>query len=257
MPSNAEHLTILGCSPAWQNSGGACSAYLIDAGGSRVLVDCGNGAFGALRSHCDYATVDAIAITHTHGDHMLDLLPFAYALLYSPRARAGGLRHPVLWLPPGAADRIRSIFALIDRAELLDLAFDVREYRAGSQAQIGGLTLEFTEVPHFVPTHAIAATAPGGGRVVFGADSRPCPEIADFAQGASIAVLEATLQAAEDGVRGHMTAAEAAAIAAGAGVGRLVLTHITDELPREDLLASALEVHPGAVLARPGMQLPF
>ncbi len=86
------------------------SAYLVDAADTRVLIDCGNGAFSRLREVTDYASIDAIAITHTHGDHMLDLLPFAYALLYSPRALEVGLRKPTLLLPPGARERIRQIF---------------------------------------------------------------------------------------------------------------------------------------------------
>jgi len=245
-------LTVLGCSPSWQNEGEACSAYLVDAPGTRLLIDCGNGAFSRLRAHTDYASIDAIAITHTHGDHMLDLLPFAYALLYSPRALSEGLRKPLLLLPPTAADRIRQIFALIDRAELLDDAYDVREYEAAEPVQVGSLVLEFTPVPHFVPTHAVSVRTRAGGRFVFGADHRPCDEILQFARGADLLMLEATLLVPETGVRGHMTSSEAAVIAQSAGVDRLVLTHMSDELPRDELLAEANAIHANTLLAEPG-----
>ena len=43
-------LMVLGKSPAWQDAGGACSGYLVDAGGSCLLLDCGSGVFGKLRS---------------------------------------------------------------------------------------------------------------------------------------------------------------------------------------------------------------
>lgn len=251
------NLTVLGCSPSWQNVGECCSAYLVDAPDTRLLIDCGNGAFSRLREHTDYASIDAIAITHTHGDHMLDLLPFAYALLYSPRALEHGLRKPTLLLPPGARERIRTIFGLIDRPELLDDAYDVVEYEAAEPVQVGSLVLEFTAVPHFVPTHAVSVRTQAGGRFVFGADHRPCDEILDFARGADLLMLEATLLVPETGVRGHMTSSEAAAIAQQAGVDRLVLTHMSDELPREELLAQAQAIHAATVLAAPGATYAF
>lgn len=250
-------LTVVGCSPSWQNVGECCSAYLVDAADTRVLIDCGNGAFSRLREVTDYASIDAIAITHTHGDHMLDLLPFAYALLYSPRALEVGLRKPTLLLPPGARERIRQIFGLIDRAELLDDAYDVVEYEAAEPIEVGSLVLEFAEVPHFVPTHAVSVRTKAGGRFVFGADHRPCGEILEFARGADLLMLEATLLVPETGVRGHMTSSEAAAIAQEAGVDRLVLTHMSDELPREELLAQAQAIHPETVMAAPGAVYPF
>ena len=56
-------ITVLGKSPAWQDAGGACSGYLIEEGGTTVLLDCGNGVFGKLREHVDYTEVDAVVIT--------------------------------------------------------------------------------------------------------------------------------------------------------------------------------------------------
>lgn len=252
MPEQLASLTILGCSPAWQDAGGACSSYLVESGDTHVLLDCGNGAFARLRELRDYASIDAIVISHTHGDHVLDLLPFAYALLYSPRALAGKLRRPRLLLPPGAADRLREIFDLIDRAELLDLAFRVEHYDAGSEVTIGPLALRFAAVPHFVPTHAISVTTSAGGRLVYGADHKPCAAIVDFAKGADLALLEATISVPEEGVRGHMTATEAAEAAAAAGVERLLLTHIPDELPREHLVGLAQRVFARSQLAVSG-----
>ncbi|MBJ7470802.1 MAG: MBL fold metallo-hydrolase [Solirubrobacteraceae bacterium] len=251
------NLTVLGCSPSWQNVGEACTSFLVDAPGTRMLIDCGNGAFSKLRERCDYLSVDAIAITHTHGDHILDLLPFAYALLYSPRALKGESRRPRLLLPPGSTDRLRAIFDLIDRAELLDLAYDVEEYDPAVSSTVGSLTLDFAPVPHFVPTHAVRVSTEAGGRLVFGADHRPCQKIIDFATGADVLLLEATLLAPEEGVRGHITSVEAAEIALAAGVGQLVLTHMSDELPREQLVAQAAALHPDTALAVPGATYTF
>src|ERR1043166_7344733 len=78
-------LTVLGKSPSWQDADGACSGYLIEEDGFRLLLDCGNGVFSKLRRFVDYVDVDAVVISHLHADHFLDLVPFSYALTYAPR----------------------------------------------------------------------------------------------------------------------------------------------------------------------------
>src|SRR6266480_4965322 len=78
-------ITVLGKSPSWQDAGGACSGYLIEDGGTTVLLDCGNGVFSKLRQHLDYTELDAVLVSHLHADHFLDLIPYAYALTYAPR----------------------------------------------------------------------------------------------------------------------------------------------------------------------------
>jgi hypothetical protein len=42
-------ITVLGKSPSWQDVDGACSGYLVEEDGCRMLVDCGNGVFSKLR----------------------------------------------------------------------------------------------------------------------------------------------------------------------------------------------------------------
>src|SRR5205823_5600261 len=75
-------ITVLGKSPAWQDVDGACSGYLVEAGGVRLLLDCGPGVFAKLRRFADYAAIDAVVISHLHADHILDLVPFASGLRY-------------------------------------------------------------------------------------------------------------------------------------------------------------------------------
>src|SRR4051812_12511301 len=101
-------ITVLGKSPAWQDVGGACSGYLIEGGGMRVLLDCGPGVFAKLRERLDYVDVDAVVISHLHADHVNDLVPFASALRYS--GRVGDVR-PRLLAPPGAQEVLERLCA--------------------------------------------------------------------------------------------------------------------------------------------------
>jgi len=245
-------ITVLGKSPAWQDAGGACSGYLIEEGDRRVLLECGNGVFGKLRQACDFTTVDAVVISHLHADHFFDLVPYAYALAYSAQARAAG-RRPLLHAPPRARETFRRITGAWDAEQLIEQAFDVREYDAGSELELGGLRLRFHEVPHFISAFAIRFGA-GAGSFTYGADCSPNDAIVGFARDSDLLMLEATIQEPEnEGERGHMTPAEAGEHARRAAAGRLVLTHISDDVDAEWARAEARRTFAGPVeLAREG-----
>jgi ribonuclease BN (tRNA processing enzyme) len=257
-------LTVLGKSPSWQDAGGACSGYLVEDGDTRVLVDCGNGVFGKLRERMDYVDVDAVVISHLHADHFLDLVPYSYALTYAPRQQPvpvhtwPGTDHParpVLHVPPGARDTFRQVVGAWGNDDLIENAFDLREYDPDAQLDIGPLRIRFQRVPHFTETFAMSISSTGGaGQIIYGADCRPTDDLARFAKGATLMLVEATLPRPErDGQRGHLTSAEAGEHASAAGAGRLVLVHISDELDPEWARSQAAGSFSGPVeVAREG-----
>ncbi len=234
-------ITVLGKSPAWADAGGACSGYLIEDGETTVLLDCGNGVFGKLREHVDYTDLDAVVISHVHADHCIDLIPYAYALLLTPRQQPVPVAghpgtddpaRPRLIVPPGARQVLRTVVGAWGDEELIEQAFVVEDYDSESTVEIGSLKVRFAEVPHLILTHAVEFTSSHGeGRFTFGADSRPCEEIVEFARDTDLLFLEATLPRPErTGIRGHLTPGEAGDHAKRAGARRLVLTHVSDEL---------------------------
>ncbi len=254
---------MLGKSPAWQDAGGACSGYLVEDAGTTVLLDCGNGVFGKLRRHCDYTEVDAVVITHMHADHFIDLIPYSYGLLLTPRQQPVPVAghpgtddpaRPRLIAPPGATRTLRSVVGSWGDEELIETAFRIEEYDRESTVGIGPLTATFAEVPHFVLTHAVDLTSAGGGRFTFGADCRPCEELVEFARDTDLLLVEATLPRPErTGIRGHLTPAEAGDHARRAGARRVVLTHISDELDPAWALEQASAAFGGPVeIAREG-----
>lgn len=218
-------ITVLGKSPAWQDAGGACSGYLVEEGGTTLLVDCGNGVFGKLREVVDYWAVDAVVVSHLHADHCIDLIPYSYALSYSPRARAFPHPRPTLYVPPEGRDVFRQIAGAWNTPELVEQAFCLIEYEPSGSLTLGPLTITFHEVPHYIRTHAVKVSGPSGS-FTFGADCRPNDELIEFARGTDLLMLEATLESPEEGQRGHLTWAEAGAHGRAAGARRLVLTHI-------------------------------
>jgi ribonuclease BN (tRNA processing enzyme) len=234
-------LTVLGKSPAWQDAGGACSGYLIEESDTRVLVDCGNGVFGKLRERTEYVDIDAVVISHMHADHFLDLVPFSYALTYAPRQQpvpvdrwpgTDNPARPQLHVPPGATATFRRVVGAWGNEDLIEKAFDLREYEASSRLDIGPLQFSFQPVPHFTETYAMCiCSSEGPGRIIYGADSSPTKALNEFASDADLILVEAPLPRPErNGKRGHLTPGEAGLQARATGARRLLLVHISDEL---------------------------
>ncbi len=93
-----------------------------------------------------------------------------------------------------------------------------------------------------------------GKVIVYSGDTRPSESLAKLAKGADILIHEATLSdalAAAAERDGHSTAGGVAKLAAEAGVGRLILTHISARYKDPGvLLAEAKRHFPGAEIAQ-------
>jgi ribonuclease BN (tRNA processing enzyme) len=241
-------LTVLGKSPAWTDAGGACSGYLVEGDGGRpFLVDCGNGVFGKLRLRRDYRDVEAVVVSHLHADHLLDLVPFSYALTVGPDAET--LARPRLLAPSGADSFFRRLVGTWDREDLINRAFAIEEYEPGAELEVCGVAVRPHAVPHFGPTHAIEL-ADAGGRIVFGSDGRFSERLVAASLGVDVLIAEATLAEPDPAPierRGHMSAREAGELAERAGAGLLVLTHISDELDHGRAAAEAASAFSGPV----------
>jgi len=231
-------ITVLGKSPAWQDAGGACSGYLVEADGRCLLLDCGNGVFAKLREARAFTDVCAVVISHLHADHFFDLVPYAYALAYSHQAKATGAR-PLLYAPPGARETFRQVTSAWQAPELIEQSFELHEYDTAGELELDPLRLRFHEVPHFIRTHAVQVRA-GARSFTYGADCGPNEEIVAFARDTDLLMLEATLEQPDEGdARGHLTPAEAGAHARRAGARRLVLTHVSADHDAARLRAEA------------------
>jgi ribonuclease BN (tRNA processing enzyme) len=89
-----------------------------------------------------------------------------------------------------------------------------------------------------------------GTRLVYTGDTRPTKRLTEAARGADVLIHESgglDAQAAEVHRLGHSTAGDAARVAAAAGVGRLILTHIPADGLAEPMLAEARAAFGGSV----------
>lgn len=225
-------LTILGGSAAGPNPGQGCSGYLVESGTTRVVFDLGSGTFPELRRHVDYRQIDGVVMSHGHLDHFLDVLTLRYALAYNPVAAD---RQVPLWLPPGGLallDRLAEAIADDpDTGEFLSV-FEVNQYDPDSPLTIGELVIRFHPTVHYVPCWAMRISNGVDGDLFYTADTGPAGNLATVAKGSHVLVAEGTDRGNSQEPfesRGHMTPAEAGALAREAGVSVLVLTHLWAE----------------------------
>jgi ribonuclease BN (tRNA processing enzyme) len=246
------NLTILGASAACPAPGGACSSYLVQQDETNLVLDCGPGSVANLRRAINFRAVTAIVLSHLHADHILDLIPYRYGLRHSPGRTDDRLP---LWTPPGGAAHLEALGrAVSGEAGFFDATFVVREYDPAAGLTIGSLRLTFMPTQHYVPAWAIRCRG-GNATLAYSADSGPTDALVELARNADLFLCEATLleQEGNEAVPGHLTAAEAGAMAQAAGVRRLLLTHLWPELGIEALLAAARSTFTGPIeVAREG-----
>jgi ribonuclease Z len=92
-----------------------------------------------------------------------------------------------------------------------------------------------------------------GRKVVITGDTRPVPAIVEMAKGASVLVHDSTFGSTEVEralETGHSTAREAAEVAVAAGVGTLVLTHVSSRHGWRELRDEARAVFPNSLLPK-------
>jgi ribonuclease BN (tRNA processing enzyme) len=239
-------LTVVGCSGSGPGPKSAASCYLVEHDGFRLLLDLGNGAFGALQALADPDTVDAVFLSHLHADHCLDVAPFVVWHRYS--GRSSGRRIP-LFAPAGAAGRLARAYDG-DGAALTDV-FDFAVVTPESFA-IGPFAVETVRTVHPVECYALRLTVDGRSLVYTG-DTGRCDRVVDLARGADVLLAEAAHPPGPDLPPGlHLTGREAGEHAAEAGVGRLLLTHVPAWVDEIGQLFAASAVFSETELVRTG-----
>ncbi len=164
-------LVVLGGCGAWPEPGKACSGFLVEHDGFRLVVDLGYATVPRLLEHAAARDVDAVFISHGHPDHCADLNPLL-------RARALAADPPPLpvYAPPGALDAVLAL----DRPGMLAGALALRELSPGRDLGIGPFHASKRLLPHWVPNAGVRLGA-AGQVLSYTGDSGPSPELAALA----------------------------------------------------------------------------
>jgi len=268
-------IVFLGTSAGMPSRSRNVASVAVVMDGRVLLFDCGEGTQQQLMraEQVRSGGIEAIFITHLHGDHLFGLPGLLSSL------GLGGRRDPLtVYGPRGLAAYLKAIPYFGIAYELTVIEIEAGEVRRGN-----GYRVHAAPVVHHAPCFAYRVdederpgkfdadkaralgVPPGplfgalqrgedvdgvrsadvvgpsrpGRSVVYCTDTRPCESAVTLARGANVLIHESTYDAtlsAEAKARDHSTAAEAATVAREAEVERLILTHISPRYESSDAL---------------------
>jgi ribonuclease BN (tRNA processing enzyme) len=246
-------LTVVGCSGSVPAPWSAASCYLVQAPHEgrtfSLVLDLGSGAFGPLQSHLQPGDLDAVALSHLHADHCLDMTALYVARKYGP----GGPFEPIpVHGPATTGDRLAHAYGLPTEPGMT-AEFGFVAWQLGRSATIGPFDVRVARVVHPVESYAVRV-AHDGSSLVYSGDTGPSSALVGLASGTDLLLCEASFREDDDNPPDlHLTGRQAGEHARDAGVGRLVLTHVPPWTERADVLAEARAAFDGPVeLAAPG-----
>jgi ribonuclease BN (tRNA processing enzyme) len=141
-------VTFVGCGDAFGSGGRGNTCIRVDTPGRTTVVDFGATAlFGWHRLGFSTNDIDAIVLTHLHGDHFGGL-PF---LLLEAQFVAGRRKPLTIAGPPGSRTRIEmacEIFFPGMTANRWNYQWNVEELPPGSHLELEGVSLDTVEMRH-------------------------------------------------------------------------------------------------------------
>lgn len=246
------HLDVLGAGPAYTDRPDASgAAYLIRQGPTSLLLDLGQGSFPRLAGALEPSSLDAVAISHLHPDHFIDLVALRHYLHWQFRPA----RRVRVLAPAGLAPRLD---ALHDEPGFTAAALDVEDVIPGTRT-VGSLTLEARRVTHTADSHAYrVAPGDGGGRgIVYSGDCGRAEDLDALVQPGDTLLAEVSFGPGPVPPGAwHLDGPAVGALAARAGVARVLLTHLQMGFEEAATIASVQASFDGPVsFVTPGDRL--
>ena len=293
---------ILGCGSALPTLKHNASSQLIEMRGKCFMVDCGEGAqMQFRRSHIHFSKLNAIFISHMHGDHCFGLMGLLSTLgmlgrtsklrIYAPKEYATLFRQQVeffmqtmeyeMEMIPVDTEKQQIIyedhsltvetvplqhrvpccgFIFREKPTLPHIRRDMIDYYGIPVSQINNIKngADWTnEDGDMIPNARLVQPADSPRSYAYCSDTRFVPGLKEKVKGVTVLYHESTYTAEQEDrakIYYHSTARQAATIAAGAGVGTLLLGHYSARYNDEQvLLEEAKAVFPNSVLSQEGM----
>ena len=270
--SKALTLTVLGSAGAYRtHDGSRASGYVVQHGNTSLVLDLGHGTYAPLAAHLGIGglpQISAVAISHLHPDHWVDLAALRHAMVHGNKMGGDARSVPVI-APEGLVARLAAL--LVDRtpeeqaagAHSLAQPFTFSTWRidailpplgGGRSINFGDLTIQSARVRHTGESYALRAAIGDQPGVTYSGDVSHWQDLAAIAQPGDTLLCEAAGGAADwrEGDT-HLTAYGAGKAATASRVARLLLTHFGAEVdPAEAARAAATEFSGEIVSVREG-----
>lgn len=238
------HLQILGTASAMPISDMNPSAQALTVQGRLFLIDCGEGAQQMMRRmHLSFLRVEAICISHVHGDHVFGLFGILSTMsmygrteplrIFGPEALGPILKFYSSWF--GAEDGYPVEFHKVS-AKGLEEIYSNKHVRVSAfplRHKIECYGYRFDEICSARQLEKAPARS-----YAYCSDTMPFAELPEYVRGVDVLYHEATYPMAladKAGPRFHSTTEDAARCALEAGAGRLLIGHYTSRIRELDV----------------------
>jgi ribonuclease BN (tRNA processing enzyme) len=217
---------FLGSGSAFSDGGRLNAAIHVTAPGVSLLLDCGGSALPGIKKHVDPATIEAIAITHLHGDHFGGI-PF----LMIEQHFTGRKKPLVVGGPPSLEKRLRAEEQALypDFYGPTPLGFPLKTVVLGAEPiELGGALVSALPVRHVAMSEPHGLRVEVGGKLIaYSGDARWTEHLAAVAKGADLFICEATFFERDD--PSHISYRQLMAHRDEIEAKRIVLTHLGAE----------------------------
>ena len=252
-------LKIMGTASAMPISDRNPSAQVLSVHGRLFLIDCGEGTQQQMRRmHVSFLKVEAVFITHIHGDHLFGLFGLLSSMamygrtgkldVYGPRALGSVLRFYDSFFGEGSNFEIEFHAVECDSPVLIHESKNVRVSAFPLRHKIECYGYRFDGIP--------SGRHPEVSSYAYCSDTVSFPELAEYVKGVRLLYHEATyMQDMSDkaALRWHSTTVDAARCALAAGAGKLVVGHYSSRITDFDAyLAECTAIFPDTVAAKDG-----
>ena len=250
-------LIVLGSGTSIPHPKRASTAHWLETERGTLLLDISADAPHRMAEEgLDWVGLDAIWISHFHLDHCGGLAPYLFGMRSTPQAQQR--RKPLNIYAGVGFERILKAFDDANNYRLFSQPFPVNviELQPGAEFEIlPELTAKTFSTPHTPESLAVRLTTSAGRVLVYTSDTGYAEELAEFAKGADLLVMECSFFEHKP-VKTHLELSDALQLARTSAPRKLLLTHLYSEWDGVDLVAESKKLWQGETLeARDGLRL--
>lgn len=214
---------VLGSGTILPSAGRRSTSIFVEAGDTRMLLDCGPGSLDALEEFAlSWRSIEVILLTHYHPDHALDIGRLL-AARNADTDKSSRSRIKVCG-PSGLQafiERWQALFpSMVPKQDYLE----IHEIDAGRIECIDEAVYACRTAHGSSPSLAYYVER-NGKRLVYTGDTGWSDELVVFAREADLLLAECSFPDSS-GIAGHLTPSTVGKLAARAGARRLILVHL-------------------------------
>jgi ribonuclease BN (tRNA processing enzyme) len=245
-------LTVLGSGTFFVTQEISASAFLLDTGDSRILIDCGPGTLVKLaQAGFGIKDIDYVFITHFHADHTSDLFPLFMNYWLVDTFTPGEITSFPTFIGPEGIEKFLQDYSHLTELNAVEGWGKIKIMEYTPQMKLDNCIVKPFKVTHEAldcKTRSYALRFEIHGRVIaFSGDAADCEGIREACNNADLFICDTSFPK-ERVTKIHMNTTEIGRISQNGNVKKLILDHFYPQFRDCDLEAEVKEYYKGEVI---------